>query len=66
MLGRDLVVGGAVFEVQLEAAVKQPAFRVDVADDHPGDVGVREPDDREWARLVGDDSHPDGVAAGGR
>ena len=65
-LGRDLVVGGAVLEMQLEGAAEQPALRVDVADDHPGDVGVREPDDRERARLVGDDSHLDGVVAGGR
>ena len=60
-----VVVGGAVFEVQLEGAAEQPALRVDVADDHPGDVGVREPDDRERACLVGDDPHLDGVVAGG-
>src|SRR5581483_8218573 len=61
-LGRDLVVGGAVFEAELERTAEQPALRVDVADDHPGDVGVSEPHDRERARLVGNDSHLDGIA----
>ena len=64
-LGRDGVVGRAVLEVQLEVPAEQAALGVDVADDHPGDVGVREPDERERARLVGDDSHLDGIAAGG-
>ena len=42
---------------------EQAALGVDVADDHPGDVGVGEPDERERAGLVGDDAHLDRVAA---
>jgi hypothetical protein len=60
--GCDLVVGRAVLEVQLEPAPEQAALRVDVADDHPRDVGVREADDRERAGLVGDDAHLDGTS----
>src|SRR4029077_4061430 len=58
----DSVVGGAVLELELERPPQQATLGVDVADDHPGDVGVREPDDRERAGLVGDHSHPDRVA----
>jgi hypothetical protein len=60
--GRDRVVGRAVLEMQLDVAPQQAALRIDVADDHPGHVGVREPDERERAALVGDDSHLDGIA----
>ena len=41
---------------------EQAAPGVDVADDHAGDVGVREPDERERARLVRDHSHLDGAS----
>jgi hypothetical protein len=60
--GRDRVVGRAVLEMQLDVAPQQAALRIDVADDHPGHVGVREPDERQRAALVGDDSHLDGIA----
>ena len=54
----------AVLEMQLEVPAEQAALGVDVADDHPGDVGVGEPDERERARLVRDDPHLDGVIDG--
>ena len=38
--GRRGVVGRAVLETQLEVPPEQSALGVDVADDHPGDVGV--------------------------
>ena len=63
LAARDGVVGRAVLEIQLEVPPEQPALGVDVADDHPGDVGVGEPHERERARLVGDDSHLDGIGA---
>jgi hypothetical protein len=42
-------------------AAEQAALGVDVVDDHPGDVGVGEPHERERAGLVRDDSHLDGL-----
>ena len=60
--GRDGVVGRAVLEAQLELAAQQAALGVDVADHHPGDVGVGDADERERAGLVGDDADLDGVA----
>ncbi len=60
-LGGDRVVGGAVLDVELERPAEQAALGVDVAHDHPRDVGVREPDERERAGLVRDESQPDGV-----
>ena len=61
--GRDDVVGCAVLEIQLHVPPEQAAFRIDVADDHPGHVGVGEPDERERPRLVRDDSHLDRTTA---
>ena len=62
----DGVVGRAVLEVQLQRPPEQPALGVDVTDDHPGDVGVGTPHERQRARLVGDHSHLDGIGAGVR
>ena len=62
--GRDGVVGRAVLQVQLEPPPEQPALGVDVADDHPRDVGVGCADERERAGLIGDDPHPDGIGVG--
>src|SRR4051812_43208962 len=61
LLLRDGVVRRAVLDGQLELAPEQAALGVDVADDHPGDVGHGEPDDRERSGLVRDDSNPDRV-----
>ena len=58
----DGIVGRAVLEAKVELPPQQAALGVDVADDHPGHVRVGAPDDRERAGLVGDDSHPDGIA----
>ena len=52
---RDGVVGRAVLEMQLQLPPQQPALGVDVADDHPGDVGVGEPHEREgpvWSAMT--------------
>ena len=62
LLGRDGVVGGAVLEEQLERAAEQAALRVDVVDDHAGDVGVGDADERERAGLVRDHAHLDGCS----
>ena len=60
----QLVVRPAVLDDQLDVPAEQPALGVDVADDHPGDVGVRGSDEREGAGLVRDDSDLDGVTDG--
>ena len=57
------VVGRAVLEDRVELAAQQAALGVDVADDHPGDVGVGEPDERQGAGLVRDDSDLDRCVA---
>ena len=52
---RNRVVGRAVLDMQLELTPEQAAFGVDVADDHPRDVRVGQPHERERACLVGDE-----------
>ena len=59
-LGRgNRVVGGAVLDVELERPAEQAALGVDVAEDHPDDVCVRQPGRLQRPGLVGDHSHPD-------
>ena len=57
----DGVVGRAVLQQQLEMAAEQAASGVDVTDDHPGHVGVRDAHERERSGLVRDDAHLDVV-----
>jgi hypothetical protein len=61
--GSDEVVRFAVLEAQLNVPPEQAALGVEIADDHPGHVGIGEPHDRERTRLVRDDSHLDRTAA---
>ena len=61
--GRDDVVRLAVLEAQLDVPPEQATLGVEIADDHPGHVGIGEPHDRERARLIRDDSHLDRTAA---
>ena len=49
--------------MQLQVPAEQAALGVEVADDHPGDVGVGEPDERERAGLLCDHSHLDRALA---
>src|SRR3954470_4818979 len=63
--GSDVVVGRAVLEVQLHLPAQEPAPGVDVADDHPRDVGVRDADERQRSGLICDEAHLDGVAGHG-
>ncbi len=57
---RGIVGRLAVLEVKLDLLAQQPAAAVDLIDHHLGDVGIRDPHERQGARLIGDHSHLDG------
>ena len=53
------VVGRAVLEQEDYGPPEQAALGVELVDHHPGHVRVREPDERQRARLIGDHSDLD-------